>query len=65
MNQRLRGTIVALGLVYDGVYLALAVALEAPLVTADRRPPTADRRLARALRGSELAGRVVDVESLP
>jgi predicted nucleic acid-binding protein len=44
--------------VYDGVYLALAVALDAPLVTADRR-------LARALGGSELAERVVDVESLP
>jgi hypothetical protein len=26
---------------------------------------TADRRLARALRGSELAGRVVDLEDLP
>ena len=44
--------------VYDGVYLALAVGLDAPLVTADRR-------LARALRGSELAERVVDVEDLP
>ena len=44
--------------VYDGVYLALAVALDAPLVTADRR-------LSRALRGSELAERVVDVKSLP
>jgi predicted nucleic acid-binding protein len=44
--------------VYDGVYLALAIALDAPLVTADRR-------LSRALRGSDLAERVVDVESLP
>jgi predicted nucleic acid-binding protein len=44
--------------VYDGVYLALALVLDAPLVTADRR-------LARALRGSELARRVVDVEDLP
>ncbi|HYO45281.1 MAG TPA: type II toxin-antitoxin system VapC family toxin [Gemmatimonadota bacterium] len=44
--------------VYDGVYLALAVALDAPLVTADCR-------LARALRGTDLAERVVQAENLP
>ena len=43
---------------YDGVYLALSLALDAPLVTADRR-------LARALRGTDLAERAVDTESLP
>ena len=43
--------------VYDGVYLALAVAFDAPLVTADRR-------LARALAGSALEERVVSVERL-
>ncbi len=43
--------------VYDGVYLALAVALDAQLVTADRR-------LARALGGSALEERVVSVDSL-
>ncbi len=44
--------------VYDGVYLALAVALDARLVTADRR-------LARGLASSDLAGRVVDPAGLP
>jgi predicted nucleic acid-binding protein len=43
--------------VYDGVYLALSVALDAPLVTADRR-------LRRALRGSELAKRILAPEDL-
>lgn len=43
--------------VYDGVYLALAEALDAPLVTADRR-------LVRALAGSDLAALVLDVEDL-
>lgn len=44
--------------VYDGVYLALAVALEAPLVTADRR-------LVRSLRRGDLAARVLDVADFP
>jgi predicted nucleic acid-binding protein len=44
--------------VYDGVYLALAVALDAPLVTADRR-------LARGLETTALRGRILDVEDLP
>lgn len=44
--------------VYDGVYLALAVALDARLVTADRR-------LVRALRSSDLGERLVWVEDLP
>lgn len=44
--------------VYDGIYLALAVALDVRLVTADRR-------LARGLASSDLAGRVVDAADLP
>lgn len=43
--------------VYDGVYLALSVALDAPLVTADHR-------LRRALRGSELAKQILAPEDL-
>jgi predicted nucleic acid-binding protein len=44
--------------VYDGVYLALAVALDAPLVTADRR-------LVRGLESADFRGRILDVEDLP
>ncbi|MDX1661932.1 MAG: type II toxin-antitoxin system VapC family toxin [Gemmatimonadota bacterium] len=44
--------------VYDGVYLALAVAIDAPLVTADRR-------LARAMASTGLADRVVEIKDLP
>ena len=43
--------------VYDGVYLAVAVALEAPLVTADRR-------LLHALTGSDLARHVLWIEDV-
>jgi predicted nucleic acid-binding protein len=44
--------------VYDALYLALSVALDAPLVTADRR-------LLRALRSTGLGERLVWVEDLP
>lgn len=44
--------------VYDAVYLALAVALDAPLVTADRR-------LLQALRSTEMENRIVWVKDLP
>lgn len=44
--------------VYDAVYLALALALDAPLVTADRR-------LVRALSEDDRAPRVIDVDALP
>lgn len=43
--------------VYDALYLALSVALDAPLVTADRR-------LLRALRSTSLGQRLVWVEDL-
>ena len=43
--------------VYDALYLALSVALDAPLVTADRR-------LLRALRATRLGRRLVWVEDL-
>lgn len=43
--------------VYDAVYLALALALDARLVTADRR-------LVRALRAGDLASRVLHLEDL-
>lgn len=43
--------------VYDGVYLALAVALDARFVTAEGR-------LARGLASSDQAGRVVDAADL-
>jgi predicted nucleic acid-binding protein len=43
--------------VYDALYLALSVALDAPLVTADRR-------LFRALRATRLGRRLVWVEDL-
>lgn len=43
--------------VYDGVYLALAVGIDGRLVTADRR-------LVRSLRGSDLETRIVMVDEL-
>ena len=47
-----------IAVVYDGVYLALAVALDASLVTADDR-------VRRAFEGSEMGERFLRLEDLP
>ena len=44
--------------VYDGIYVALAIALDVPLVTADRR-------LVHALRNSALGRHLLRIEDVP